>query len=226
MSMPENAVGLFPDVGSSYFLPKLRGKLGIFLALTGFRLEGLDTKLAGLATHYIESSQLNNLENELCECKTDEDVRKTLDKYSSCEHLENSYFKNYIERINECFTGSSVEQIISNLKRDNSVWAKDTLKLLSKQSPTSLKVTLKQMDNSKSLETLRECLKIEYRIVARHLVDSDFQEGVRALLIEKDHKPKWNPVTLEEVTEERVDKFSRKLSESDEILLGQYFPKL
>ncbi|XP_020713619.1 3-hydroxyisobutyryl-CoA hydrolase, mitochondrial isoform X1 [Ceratitis capitata] len=214
-AMPETAIGLFPDVGGSYFLPRLQGKLGLFLGLTGFRLKGEDLLKAGIATHYCESAKLEDLQNDLLNCKDADTVQEILEKYNTPTKKE-FVLNEVMDKINTCFTADSVEEIFENLKKDGSDWANKTLETLNKVSPLSLKVTFRQLNLGSQL-LLPQCLKMEYRMVVRHLEDSDFKEGVRALLIDKDQKPKWNPPTLESVTQERVDSFFQKLPDTEEL---------
>ncbi|XP_011194782.2 3-hydroxyisobutyryl-CoA hydrolase, mitochondrial [Zeugodacus cucurbitae] len=217
LAMPETAIGLFPDVGGSYFLSRLPGKLGLFLGLTGFRLRGDDVLKAGLATHYCESSKLGDLQTDLLNCKDADTVQDILDKYNSPTNKD-FVLQGVLDKINKCFTANSVEEIVENLKGDGSEWANKTLEMLQRVSPLSLKVTFRELELGSKL-LLPQCLKMEYRMVVRHLEDSDFKEGVRALLIDKDQKPKWNPSTLEAVTEERVNSFFQKLPDTEELKL-------
>ncbi|XP_055677929.1 3-hydroxyisobutyryl-CoA hydrolase, mitochondrial isoform X2 [Lutzomyia longipalpis] len=208
-AMPETAIGLFPDVGGGYFLPRLRGKLGMFLGLTGFRLKGRDVEKAGVATHYCESARIPELEEALTKCSTDGDVAATLAKF--CPKDTSEFILNkHLAQIDECFSGATVEEILERLRKDNSEWAQKTLQGLAKMSPTSMKVSKKQIDLGANM-TLPECLVMEYRLAVRHAQDSDLKEGVRALLVDRDNQPKWNPPTLEEVTDERVDSFFKPL---------------
>ncbi|XP_037815643.1 3-hydroxyisobutyryl-CoA hydrolase, mitochondrial isoform X1 [Lucilia sericata] len=216
-AMPETAIGLFPDVGGSYFLPRLQGKLGLYLGLTGVRLKGEDVFKAGIATHYCESSKIADLETALLNCPDADEVPEILNKFNNPSPKPFA-LEPHLDQINKCFAGESVEEIIENLKRDGSEWATKTKEVLLKMSPTSLKVTFRQLELGAKL-SLPQCLNMEYRIVVRHLENSDFKEGVRALLIDKDQKPQWNPKTLEAVTEERVQSFFAKLPDTEELKL-------
>jgi len=216
-AMPETAIGLFPDVGGSHFLPRLQGKLGLYLGLTGVRLKGDDVLKAGIATHYCESSKLHELEDDLLNCPDADEVPDILAKFNNPSKKE-FVLQPVIEQINKCFKAECVEEILENLKTDGSEWAKKTHEVLLKMSPTSLKVTFRELELGSQL-SLPQCLNMEYRIVVRHLENSDFKEGVRALLIDKDQKPKWQPPTLEEVTEERVQSFFAKLPDTEELKL-------
>ncbi|GAB0092470.1 3-hydroxyisobutyryl-CoA hydrolase, mitochondrial [Sergentomyia squamirostris] len=202
-AMPETGIGLFPDVGGGYFLPRLRGKLGYYLGLTGFRLKGRDVEKSGVATHFCESAKIPELEAALCKCSNDQQVAETLSKFCPKDSSDFSLAK-HLNQIDECFSGATVEEIIERLKKDNSEWAQNTLKTLSKMSPLALKVTKKQLDLGAKM-TLPEDLGMEYHMGARHVEKSDFKEGVRAMLVDRDNQPKWNPPTLEQVTDEHVD---------------------
>ncbi|XP_058467385.1 3-hydroxyisobutyryl-CoA hydrolase, mitochondrial [Malaya genurostris] len=215
-AMPETAIGLFPDVGGGYFLPRLPGKLGLFLGLTGYRLKGKDVQKAGIATHYVESKNVEALERELITASNSSDIVDTLNKFNV---KDNSDFilANELKQINDCFDASTVETIFANLEKDGSQWAINTLNSLKKMSPTSLKVTKKQLDLGRQRD-LRNCLKVEYRMAVHSVIDSDFKEGVRAVLIDRDQNPTWNPSTLSEVTDSQVDRFFGPLPDGDELV--------
>lgn len=174
-AMPETAIGLFPDVGGSHFLPRLDGKLGLYLGLTGFRLKSKDVVKSGVATHFCESGRIPELENELLKTKNENDIKTVLDKFCPVDQSEFVLAKN-IEQINKCFSAKSVEGIVKNLELDGSEWAQSTLKLFKKMSPTSMKVTQRQLEYGSKLN-LVDCLKMEFRMAVHHLEDSDFKEG-------------------------------------------------
>ncbi|KAL2081522.1 hypothetical protein ACEWY4_023375 [Coilia grayii] len=218
-AMPETAIGLFPDVGGGYFLPRLQGKLGIFLALTGFRLRGRDVLRAGVATHFVESEKIGALEKDLTDLKSPSlsDVAEVLDSYQHQSGLDADkpfVLEQHIESINRLFDASSVEGIIDNLKKDGSPFAKKQAETLSKMSPTSMKLTLKQLQQGASM-SLAEVLTMEYRLTHACMKGQDFYEGVRAVLIDKDQSPKWKPGTLEEISEQSVEDSFRSLGEHD-----------
>lgn len=217
-AMPETAIGLFPDVGGGHFLPRMSGHLGTFLGLTGFRLKGSDVQKAGVATHFVESSRLEELEISLFNCKNSSEIDNALEKFSSLSNNSSSPFvlEPHLEQIEKAFSGDTVEDIVQNLHSDGSEWAMATLKLISKMSPTSLKITLRQLQLGRSM-TLRECLQMEFRLAAHCCIKSDFHEGVRALLIDKDQQPKWIPDTIEQVTQDQVHRFFSPLPDKDEL---------
>uniref|UniRef100_A0A2K5CDU8 3-hydroxyisobutyryl-CoA hydrolase n=1 Tax=Aotus nancymaae TaxID=37293 RepID=A0A2K5CDU8_AOTNA len=166
-AMPETAIGLFPDVGGGYFLPRLQGKLGYFLALTGFRLKGRDV-YKGIATHFVDSEKLGMLEEDLLALKSPskEDVAAVLENYhTECKIDRDKSFtlEEHMDKINSCFSANTVEQIIENLQQDGSSFALEQLKVINKMSPTSLKITLRQLMEGSS-KTLQEVLTMEYRL--------------------------------------------------------------
>ncbi|XP_032596681.1 3-hydroxyisobutyryl-CoA hydrolase, mitochondrial isoform X2 [Drosophila grimshawi] len=217
-AMPETAIGLFPDVGGSHFLPRLQGKLGLYLGLTGQRLRGGDVYYAGIATHYCDSSKIPELEAALLNCPDADEVPDLLAKFHTKPEKPFA-LQPLLEQINKNFGATSIEGILENLQNDGSDWAKKQLEILCKVSPTSLKVTYRQLELGSQL-SLAQCLIMEYRLAVRHLEPrADFKEGVRALLIDKDQQPKWQPATLAEVTEEHLQWFFRKLPDTEELKL-------
>ncbi|XP_008327215.1 3-hydroxyisobutyryl-CoA hydrolase, mitochondrial [Cynoglossus semilaevis] len=218
-AMPETAIGLFPDVGGGYFLPRLRGRLGLFLALTGFRLKGRDVQRAGVATHFVESEKIPDLEKELVDLKSPsaEDVGRVLDVYqrqSSLDAEKPFVLDKHMSDIDRLFSSSSVEGIVQNLKADGSEFAVKQAETLSKMSPTSLKMTFRQLQLGASL-TLQQVLVMEYRLVQACLRGSDFYEGVRAVLVDRDQNPRWSPSSLEEVSKQSVDQCFTSLGDKD-----------
>ncbi|XP_011829627.1 PREDICTED: 3-hydroxyisobutyryl-CoA hydrolase, mitochondrial isoform X2 [Mandrillus leucophaeus] len=167
-AMPETAIGLFPDVGGGYFLPRLQGKLGYFLALTGFRLKGRDVYRAGIATHFVDSEKLAMLEEDLLALKSPskENIASVLENYhteSKIDRDKSFMLEEHMDKINSCFSANTVEEIIENLKQDGSSFALEQLKVINKMSPTSLKITLRQLMEGSS-KTLQEVLTMEYRL--------------------------------------------------------------
>uniref|UniRef100_A0A9L0QZB4 3-hydroxyisobutyryl-CoA hydrolase n=1 Tax=Equus caballus TaxID=9796 RepID=A0A9L0QZB4_HORSE len=183
-AMPETAIGLFPDVGGGYFLPRLQGKLGYFLGLTGFRLKGRDVYTAGIATHFVDSEKLDTLEEDLSALKapSSENVADVLETYhtkSKIDRDKSFILEEHMDKINSCFSANTVEQIIENLRQDGSSFALEQLKVINKMSPTSLKITLRQLMEGSS-KTLQEVLTMEYRLSQSCMRGHDFYEGVRA----------------------------------------------
>ncbi|XP_036109330.1 3-hydroxyisobutyryl-CoA hydrolase, mitochondrial isoform X2 [Molossus molossus] len=218
-AMPETAIGLFPDVGGGYFLPRLQGKLGYFLALTGFRLKGRDVYRAGISTHFVDSEKLGMLEEDLLALKSPSkeniaDVLETYHKKSKIDQGKPFILEEHMDKINSWFSANNVEQIIENLQQDGSSFALEQLKVINKMSPTSLKITLRQLIEGSS-KTLQEVLIMEYRLSQACMGGHDFFEGVRAVLIDKDQSPKWKPANLKEVTDEDVNNYFKSLGSND-----------
>lgn len=221
-AMPETAIGLFPDVGGGYFLPRLQGKLGLFLALTGFRLKGRDVQRAGVATHFVESQKIPDLEKELVELKSPsaEDISRVLDSYQNQSTLgadKPFILQKHISDIDRLFNSGSVEGIMENLKADGSEFAVKQAETLLRMSPMSLKITFKQLQMGASL-SLQDVLVMEYRLSQACMRGYDFYEGVRAVLVDKDQSPKWKPSTLSEVSEQSVEQCFSSLGEKDLVL--------
>lgn len=217
-AMPETAIGFFNDAGASYFLPRLRLNIGVYIGMTGARIKAYDVKKVGLATHYVESSRLEDLNKALLACKSDDEIGKALAKFASVPSSTESELDLVIPTIDRCFDGDGVDEVFENLHLDGSDWAMDTIRTLNKMSPTALKVTHRSINQGKKL-SLQECLKVEFRLAINHInvMDSDFKEGVRAMLIDKDFKPKWNPKILHDVKDERVEKFFSPPPDQDEL---------
>lgn len=173
-AMPETQIGLFPDVGGSYFLPRLPGKLGLYLALTGYRLKGVDVLKAGIATHFCDSKKLDEVESDLIKCADEAAIKKVLEKHNDIKGEFS--LSPHLQQINRCFSGDSVEEIIARLEKDGSEWAKKTIETLNKMSPTSLKVTVKLLGLGANLN-LDQCLQMEYRLAVNCLANTDFYEG-------------------------------------------------
>ena len=226
-AMPETTIGFFPDVGGSFFLPRLEGRIGTYLALTSERLTGVNAFYAGVATHYIHSSSLSSLTTRLAELefRDYEDMHSrlatiaaTLAEFDSgLPHDEPMLLAGELRKaIDRCFSHTEVEAIIRALEDEEKNtelpqhirdWGTKTLKTLSERSPTSLKVTLKQMELGRKWSIL-EAFKNEYHIAGNFMSHPDFGSGVSALLIHKPPtKPTWDPPSLQDVTKQYVDKF-------------------
>ena len=205
-AMPETSIGLINDASSNFFLSRLPRNFGTFMGMTGYRVKGYDMLKVGLGSHFIENSKLDDLETELIECRSHKDVTKVLDCFASAPQTMESELDTNLPLIEKCFSALTVEGIFENLREDGSEWATKTLKTLNRMSPTSLKVTHRNINLGRNL-SLRECLKMEIRIVHNLLTSSsDFKEGIRAA-IEKDNNRNWQPKTINEVSDEHVESF-------------------
>ena len=193
-------IGLFPDVGGSVFLPRLPyAGLGMYLALTGYRLMGADNLHANFGTHYVESAKIPALEAALVKgghAKVD----SVLDTFVTAQEALPAFsLEPVLNRLAKTFTLGSVDDIIADLERDGDEWAQKQVKTLKRMSPTSLRLTHEQLTRGGRQDPV-ENFTMEARMVYGCMnLSGDFNEGVRALLLDKDKKPKWNPATLEEV---------------------------
>ncbi len=203
-AMPEAAIGLVPDVGASYFLPRAPGKVGAYLGMTGARLKGSDVLYAGFGTAFMGSDKIELFVTKLAEAEISsyDDVDTIVATFADDPGA--APLDEYRDLIDAAFSENSVEGIYEHLSIIDHDWAKETLAVLMKMSPISLKVLTEQLDRSAKLD-FNECMVMEYRFAWAILsYDSDFYEGVRAVLIDKDHNPKWIPASLSEVTNEMV----------------------
>ena len=175
-AMPETVIGFFNDAGASYFLSRLRYDIGIYIGMTAERLKGFDVKKVGLASHYVESKRLEDLEKALLECKTDEEIGKAIAKHSSVPTSTETELDLVLNSIDKCFDGETVEEIMENLHLDGSEWAMNTIRTLNKLSPTSLKVTHRCMTLGKKM-SLEDCLKMEFRVGQHHSGDKGPKRG-------------------------------------------------
>ena len=219
-AMPETGIGLIPDVGGGFFLPRLSGQLGMFLGLTGHRLKAWDCLQAGVATHAVSEAEIDEVIStleHLASTKdqvTEEDVEKALDNLNSAEATNHVFsLAEHSEVINRIFGSDSVENIVKLLREEKSPFAAKALKSIEAASPTSLKVAFRQIREGAELKSLGEVLQMEQRLVLRCCEDKDFYEGVRATLIDRDNKPQWSPATLEEVSAEKVDHYFSDLGD-------------
>ncbi|KAJ1296160.1 hypothetical protein BS78_01G278400 [Paspalum vaginatum] len=220
-AMPETALGLFPDIGASYFLSRLPGFYGEYVALAGARLDGAEMLACGLATHFVQSNRLLLLEESLKKVDTSNTfaVCGIIDQFAQQPSLKENSSLNRLEIINKCFSKRTVEEIISALEQEASnladEWVAATIQSLKKASPTSLKISLRSIREGRT-QTIGECLRREYRMVC-HVMRGDFSrdffEGCRAILIDKDRKPKWMPPTLEQVHDEAVEQYFSRIDD-------------
>ncbi|MFC3051743.1 enoyl-CoA hydratase/isomerase family protein [Kordiimonas pumila] len=214
-AMPETGLGLFPDVGGGWFLPRLPGEAGMYLALTGARLKTPDLYALGIASHTVLSVNVPLIIEALAEASiaSNNDVADILDTFHS--DPEPAPLSPYFEDIDDHFDHASVEAVVASLEADNREWAQKQAGIIATKSPTSLKVTFAQLQRGAALETFRENMAMEYRVVNHMMAHPDFHEGVRALLIDKDNSPKWSPATLDAVKDSEVESFFESLGRLD-----------
>ncbi len=210
-AMPETGIGLFPDVGASYYLSRCPGQTGVYLALTGARIKAADLLALRLYTHHVPSASLPELLSAI-ELEAPGPVLTRL----ATAPAEASVLEPQRAAIDRCFAGNTIEEILARLRSEGGAWAEATLMILSRMSPLSLRVTLRELREGAALE-FEDCLRMEYRLVRRFMKASDFYEGVRAVLVDKDNAPKWKPATLAEATPEMVDAYFAPFKDEDEL---------
>ena len=199
-AMPESGIGLFPDVGGGWWLSRLPGRLGQYLALTGARIDGSEALWAGLATHYLPTDQLAEAKARIVHGHEIGGVLSALAVTAPEPKLAA-----HAAEIARHFASDRYEDILASLEGDDSEWAARTLATLRTKSPTTCKVALRQLAESARLATFAENMVLEYRIAARVLTRPDFAEGVRAVIIDKTNDPKWDPARPEEVTDDMIE---------------------
>jgi enoyl-CoA hydratase len=199
-AMPETAIGLFPDVGGTYALPRLPGEIGMYLALTGARLSQADMAYARIATHCVPAARFDEIVQHLARGEEPDAVLTWVAAEAGPAPLAL-----YREIIDSAFAADSVEAILENLEHGQE-WGKQTAALLVTRSPTSLKLTFRAMREGRHLD-FDSCMRMEYRLTMRALDGHDLYEGVRAAVIDKDQRPRWQPRSLDEVRESDIARY-------------------
>ncbi|WP_157014639.1 enoyl-CoA hydratase/isomerase family protein [Mesorhizobium xinjiangense] len=211
-AMPEVGIGFFPDVGGSYFLPRLKDAYGFWLGLTGNRIKYGDALFAGVATHAAAQADLDAIETELAETGA---VDSVLDKHAATPAPETE--EAVFAAIARHFGHASLEDVLQSLRdaaAKGEAFAASAQKTLAERSPTSLNVTMRQISSGAKL-TMAECMAMEYRIVSRMLAGHDFYEGIRTALIDKAATPQWRPARLEDVEPAGIDAYFASLGEKE-----------
>lgn len=216
-AMPEVGIGFFPDVGATYFLPRLPGFAGDYLALTGARIKAGDALLLGLATQAVPSERFEEVIEKLCE---GEDIDRTLRKYMA--PAADAPLDHERALIHAAFSEPGLALILAKLDAfaaAGSRFAAETAAAMRSKSPTSMAIALEQMKRGRSL-SFEEAMALEYRIVARIGAGHDFYEGVRAVIVDKDQKPLWRPAAIEDLRDEDIALYFAPRPE-DELTFGQ-----
>jgi enoyl-CoA hydratase len=197
VAMPETAIGLFPDVGGSWFLDRAPGQIGLYLALTGARLTGADVLHAGLGTHFVPSGDLPALLDALQRVSPEAALRRFAVDPGPAPLAALQL------RIDRCFAPPTIEGILEALEEEGE-WGRGIAADLARKSPTSLKATLRLLRVTHRHD-IEFCLRTEFRLVQRIMAGHDFYEGIRALLVDKDHAPRWRPSDLADVSDGEID---------------------
>uniref|UniRef100_F6HXF0 3-hydroxyisobutyryl-CoA hydrolase n=1 Tax=Vitis vinifera TaxID=29760 RepID=F6HXF0_VITVI len=222
-AMPETALGLFPDVGASYFLSRFPGFFGEYVGLTGARLDGAEMLACGLATHFVPSARLSSLEAALHKLDSSDPaiISAVIDEYSLQPYLKDKSTYHRLDIINRCFSRRTIEEILSALEREAvksaDDWISSTIQSLQKASPTSLKISLRSIREGR-VQGVGQCLIREYRMVChvmRGEVSKDFVEGCRAILFDKDKNPKWEPSRLDQLNDSMIDQYFSRVDDEE-----------
>ena len=206
-AMPECGIGLFPDVGGTVFLPRAPGELGMYLALTGARLKAADAIHAGIGTHFMPSAKLPAFIDRLAASDLAEGeaaVDAVLSDFA--ESPGPVQLREHARVIDRCFSAATVPEIIEALEAEDGYFAIETADTLRTKSPTSMLVTHRQLRGGEGLD-FESAMRREYRMACAFLAGHDFFEGIRAAVIDKDRKPRWNPARIEDVGEEDVARY-------------------
>lgn len=201
-SMPETGIGFFPDVGSSFFLARMPGEIGVYCALAAARLRRGDALHAGIATHAVPAASFDAITGRLT---VEDDVDGVLADYAEAAPAETLLALN--GRIEPLFGTGPVESILARLQQvegPHADWARQTAAAIATKSPTSLRVALRQIRAARELD-FADCIRLDWRIACAILQGHDFYEGVRAALVDKDQSPRWVPDTLAAVDPKAID---------------------
>lgn len=213
LAMPETGIGYFPDVGGSYFLSRIPGELGTYLGVSGVQIQAADALYCGLADWHVDSARLSTLDERLNTLKWSEhplkDLQGALARLGT-QALDNPPLAALRPAIDHFFALPDVASIIEQLRAvtvgDSHEWALKTADLLATRSPLAMAVTLEMLRRGRHL-SLEDCFAMELHLDRQWFEHGDLIEGVRALIIDKDKQPRWNPATVAELSRSRVDQF-------------------
>ena len=211
-AMPETGIGLFPDVGGGWYLPRMPDHIGLWLALTGARIKAADCELIAVATDYVEMKDVADLKAAIVAYPAA--VETILTEFEA--DAGRPPLADHQDEIARLFAGDSVEAIVAALAAADTDWAREQLKVLATKSPQTLKVAFRQLKLGGQAKTFAENMAMEYRIGARVVRRHDFLEGVRAVIVEKDSAPRWSPPTLESVSDDLLDAIFAPLPSAEE----------
>lgn len=226
LAMPEIAIGFFTDVGATYFLNRLPGKLGLFLGLTGTRFNGIDAVAINMAEEWVKSEKKEAVFaglQSLVWTKDPQENKQLLRRYlaneSEAGDSRKSNLLRHLDQITRLVDKASIDEIDSVFRgwRGNDAWIESALQGYFVGSPTSAKTIFEQLRRGKAL-TLKEAFLREWNMAMNYCIRSDVLEGVRALLVDKDQKPRWNPPVLSKVKDEEVNWFFSAPSDSLNLL--------
>ncbi|MBI1262379.1 MAG: enoyl-CoA hydratase/isomerase family protein [Rhizobiales bacterium] len=208
-AMPETGIGLIPDVGGTYFLPRLPGELGMYLALTGERFKAADAIYAGIADVFVAGDQIEALKQAL---GSGDAIADTLARFA--QDAGEAPIAAMQEQIDRHFSAQTLKAVLSSLRYDVSDWAQKMAQLIEAKSPTCAMVAFAQLRLGATLE-FEDCMAVDFRLTSRCMQGHDFYEGVRAVIIDKDQAPAWVPATIDEVSQTQVDAYFASLGEDE-----------
>jgi enoyl-CoA hydratase len=200
-AMPETGIGLFPDVGGGWYLPRLPGRVGAWLAATGARIDGADCAAIGIATHYMPSETVDEVKARILADPAS--LTAILD--AATQTPPPSKLEAARPDIDRLFASNKAEEIVAALAADSSEWAAKQRATLATKSPQTIKVALRQLIEGAAQPDFASNMAMEYGLACAIIRRPDFVEGVRALIFDKDNKPQWNPATLEDVSDAMID---------------------
>ncbi|MEH3104024.1 MAG: enoyl-CoA hydratase/isomerase family protein [Sphingomonas phyllosphaerae] len=211
LAMPETGIGLFPDVGGGWYLSRLPGRIGQYLALTGARLDGAEALALGLATHYLPAARIEEAKARIL---ADPDaIEATLSGLA--EEAPAAKLLAEREVIDRLFASDELEAVLDALKGDGGAFAQASLATLATKSPQAMKVSLKLLKDAAGMATFADEMRQEYAVACRVVQRPDFIEGVRALIVDKDNAPRWEPATIEGVSDHMIDRIFAPLPENE-----------
>jgi enoyl-CoA hydratase len=212
LAMPETGIGLFPDVGGGWYLSRLPGRVGQFMVLTGARLDGAECHYLNLATHYVEQAGLEELVDRIMKAP----ARAQGALGAAARSVPGAKIETNLPQITRLFASDRLEEVLAALESEESEWARTELATVRSKSPLSCKVSLRLLAEGVNRTSFADEMKAEYALAGRVVRTHDFREGVRALLIDKDNSPQWDPSSPKEVTDEMLDVLFAPLSKSEE----------
>ena len=211
LAMPETGIGLFPDVGAGWFLPKLHGRTGVWMVLTGARLATADCELLGLATDVVAAERLPEIKAAII--REPEAIEAILTEFEV--DPGRAPIAAHRDEIDRLFAGDNVEAVVATLQADGSDWALSLLEAMRPKSPISSKVSFRLLSGLEPA-TIADDFVTEYRVARRQVMTHDFSEGVRAVIVDKDNAPAWSPAALEGVSEAMLDAIFAPLPAGEE----------
>ena len=210
-AMPETGIGLFPDVGGGWYLSRLSGRIGQYLALTGHPLDGAECVALGLATHYLPATALD--EAKACIAADPQAMEAVLDALAV--PASDARLLAHRDAIDRLFASDTLEEVFAALDAEGGEFAQAAFATLRTKSPQAMKVSLKLLLDGATMATFEDEMRQEYAVATRVVQRHDFAEGVRALIVDKDNAPGWDPATAEGVSGHLIDQMFAPLDEAE-----------